>query len=467
MFANQEDNVTRVRDLFPAATYFPAGSDPRFGAVWDDASLVGPGDLYVHLDEADSDDAELAVERGAAVVVAERLLPVFGTKQVVVADCHVALRKLYAAQDVTEAPPVDQIVVGGSAGDERAATLLASIRASAGSPIGLRTERCEDDGEHCVRTRGGSTAVWLRRCGLGGVRQAVVQATPATPFHGRTETICLTAFRCDGLTPQGERRWDSVASHRAALRTAAGLSGFEGTLVTNADDPDCLRLAATHPGRLFTFGESGEADLQATAIDGHSGGQTFLVACGADSACVALPTPGRAARRDALAAIATALAGGMDLHAAVAGLDLAAATPGCLESVVEGQAFGAYLDFSVRPLDLADALEGAGAVTGRVIAVVRLSEDASVAREQIATASRSADRVFAHGELDDSSQSLANVTVIDDRLAAMAVALGLAEEGDAVLVAGCTEGPRGTSDRNAVVKLLRRRLACEDTRAAA
>lgn len=467
MFTSEE-NTTRLRDLFPAATYSPAGCDPRFTAVWSDASLVGPGDVYVHLDEMDSSDAELAVERGASAVVAERLLPVFGTQQVVVADCYAAYRKLNAAQELPEAPTVRQVVVAGSTGGERTATLLAAIHASTGVAIGLLTEHSEDDGEHCVRRNVTSKpSAWLHRCELGGVSTAVVQASTDLPFTGKTDVLCLTSFRCDGLTPGGERRWESIASHRAALRVASGLPGFEGTLVTNADDPDCVRLAAAHPGRLVTFGETSEADLQATPFESQAGEQSFILAHGADSACVSIPTPGRAARRDATAAVATAIARGFDLHAAAAGLDLVSPTVGRLDPVVAGQAFGTLLDYAVTPLEIADALEGARRDSGALIAVVRLADDASVAEEQIKTASQLADRVFAHGNQADGDDCPGNVTVIDDRLAAMAVALGLAESGDSVLLLGCLDGPKGLVDRPAVTKLLRRRLACEDSQAAA
>lgn len=475
MFTSEE-NTTRLRDLFPAATYSPAGCDPRFASAWSDAALVGPGDVYVHLDEMDSTDAELAVERGAVAVVAERLLPVFGTQQIVVADSHAALQKLTAVRDLPDTSAleqmVEQVVVAGSCGGERTAALLAAIQASTGRPTGLLTEHSEDDGEHCVRRAPGSMpTAWLRRCGLGGVTTAIVQATPELPFTGSTKVLCLTSFRCDGLSADGGRQWESIASHRAALRIAAGLSGFEGTLITNADEPDCLRLAATHPGRLITFGASGEADLHVTPVERDSGGQTFILAYGSDSACVSIPTAGRSARRDAVAAVATAIARGFDLHTASNGLDLVGATHGQLEPVVAGQPFSTLLDYAVRPLEIADALEGARNGPGSLIAVVRLSDDPAVAGEQMQTASRLADRVFAHGDVPHESPNEGgrpeNVTVIDDRLAAAAVALGLAEPGDAVVMLGCVEGPRGLADRAVVTKLLRRRLACEDSRAAA
>ena len=373
--SNELSNTTRLRELFPGADYYPAGCDPRYAGVGSDPHAIEPGDVFVHLDEFDSSDAELAVARGAAAVVAERLLPIHDAPQAIVEDSRVALRKLRAAAAGPN-QSIEQIVMVGSLGSERAATQLAAILSGRGEPVGLFTQSCDDDGEHCLRrdaSRPEAAALWLERCELGGVKTVIAEATPDTPIERAASVVCVTSLRCDGLNTHGLRQWPALATHRAALRASAGLVGFGGLLVVNADDPDALHLAARHTGRLVVFGESDAADVRVTSVDQSRGEQTFLVACGADSACVTIPCSGRASRRDAAAAIATAVACGVDLHVAASSLSLGAGTPARLRAVVAGQPYSVCTDAAMRPLELAEALEGAGTPPGRLIAVVRLS----------------------------------------------------------------------------------------------
>lgn len=461
---NDQHKSIRLRDVFPGADFYPAGADPRFAAVRTDPDAVAPGDLFVLLDEFDSTDAVAALARGASAVVADRLLPIPEAPQAVVEDSQAALRRLRTEATKPRAT-TEQVAFVGSLGAESAATTLAAILASRGRAVGLLTDACDDDGEHCLPRDASDpvgVAQWRRRCELGGVATTVIQATPDTPLDEPPAVLCVTSLRCDGLTAEGERRWPAIASHRAALRDCVRLAEFRGVLVVNADDPDGLHLASEHAGRVVAFGESDAADLRIVPIESCPGEQTMLVACGAESACVTIPTAGRAARRDAAAAIATAVALGTDLHVAASGLSLAGGCPSHLRPVFAGQDYGVFTDTAVRPLELADALDGAAASSGRLLAVVRLADAASVAREQVAVAGKIADRVFAYGESAASVATPANVTVVDDPLAAMAVAIGLAEPPDTVLVAGASD-----YDRDAAAKLVRRRLECEDRRAAA
>lgn len=455
----------RLRDLLPEAVYLPPDSDPRFAAVATDPAAVAPGDVYVHLDPAGSSGAEAAAARGAAAVISERLLPLGGVTQVVVADSRAAHRRLVAsiADSRTASGPV-VVAVGGDAGAEHAATLLAAIHAHAGEAVGLLTQRVIDDGEHCLvrrETTPRTASSWLRRCALGGVATAIAEATPASPLGETPLVATLVSLRCDQLDQEARPRWPSVAAHRAAVLGALGPLDAGVTLVASADEPAAARVAASHPGRVITFGDSAAADVRSVTVESHGGGQSVIVTIGSESACVGVPTPGRAARRETLAAIATAYALGFDARTTLRGIELAPRFAAVAEPVACGQPFSVLLDRAMRPLELADAADAASWGGGRLLATLRLAEVEVVARRQVATLAKMADRVFAYGA-PLGGEVPANVTVVEDGLAAMAVALGLADDGDSVLLAGA----RGR-DRVTAIKLLRRRLECEGRRAAA
>lgn len=467
MLANN-NKPTRLREIFPGADYFPAGADPALTNVRSDVTEVIPGDVFVQLDEFDPIDAEEAEYRGASVIVAERLLPGIQVTQVVVDDCFEACRMLAALEAEEAAPPAaTRIHIAGARGAERAANLLAALHATAGENVGLLTESCEDDGEICLSRRRNSRRGadwWSHRCRLGGVSTEIIATTPRLMAHEQPLVACLTSLRCDTLDERGNQRWQSSESHRnAVLRSLGGIDSAV-TLVTNADDAECQEFADEHTGRVITFGEGDQADIRGMMVENTPGGQELIVTAGGESIGVALPTPGRGARRDLLAAIATAVAVGFDLSKAAADSGVRPALPLSLEPVSCGQPFTVMLDRAVGSLDLADAIEGAAAGTGRTYITLRLADEARIAERQIAVASHMADRVIAHGDAGLLSDIPSGVTIVEDRLAAMAVVIGLADEGDTVLLAGCFDDEK---DRETATNLLRRRLACEDQRAAA
>ncbi|QDT68407.1 MurE-like ligase [Planctomycetes bacterium MalM25] len=466
MLSDQTKSI-RVRDVLSAAAFFPADADPVGATVCTHLDQVAPGGLFVHEDAFDSSDAEAAEARGAAAVIAERILPGVRIPQVIVDDCREAGRLLSEHASRPIEPSVLRIHVAGARGAERTALTLAARHAAAGERVGLLTESCEDDGEACLPRRRNSSRGpewWARRCELSGVSTAIVATTPRLHAEQTPLVVCLTSLRCDALNETGEVAWENSEAHREAILAAVGRIDSGVTLVVNADDPDCVRFASSHWGRVVMFGETERADLRGVVLDQQAGGQELLITAGGESAALEIEAPGRGARRDTLAAIATAMAVGMDLTAAVADHGVAPRTPLSLETVQSGQPFGLRLDRAMGPLDLAEAIEGVTVGGERAYVALRLADDPRVATRQLNTAARMADRVLAHGDAAMLDRLPPNATVVEDRLAAMAVVLGLADEGDTVLVAGCRD--QG-NDRDTADMLLRRRLECEDRRAAA
>lgn len=425
-----------LRELLPTATFYPAGADPMASAMTADAERVTPTTLYVHLDEFDAAGAERAAGRGATAVLAERLLPGIGVPLIVVDDVRHAYVGLRSEFD-KPVPTTDLFLVAGSVGRSVTAGLLSRltrvIRRNTNEPIAVVS----------------------------------LDASASAVPEGPARLVCLTNARADGLTTDGRRKWQSAAEHRRAIEQTLALVDGGTTLVANADDQDCLALASGHTGALVTYGERPDADVTLTELESYPGGQEFLVACGYESGAVRVSTPGAAYRSNCGAAIATGLAAGLDLASCLAAVEDAPRPYGMLQPVICGQRFPVVLDRATRPIALRATLRAAGpAGGGRLVATIRLSRDRAISSEQLATASRLADRVIAFGGPADADRSNEIVTVVNDRDAAIAITIGLADEGDAVLVAGCT--PRTLAgDRELVEGLLTRRLAHADADAAA
>ena len=470
---DQNKTTKRLRDLLPEAQFFPSASDPVAISMSDDPTAISHGSLYVHLDDCDSTGAESAAKRGASAVVAERLLPSIDAPQVIVEDIRAAKRLLESELGEDFNNPAPLIAIGGSCGRTTIAGLLASIFAHAGAPVGVYGTLGSDDGEtYLPHDRLVAPSLrwrkWLRRCHLGEVSAAITTAAPGrrTPLaEGKLQAdlVCLTSLRGDRLDTSGKVRWQSVVNHRAAMRRAVGPLGTQTALIANGDDPDCMAFASESPGPLFTYGETKGLDLVVTPVSEYPGGQEFMIQCGKHTACVTVSCTGAAFRNNCVAAIATALVAGIDLLAAVRGVELAPAPIGTMEQVSCGQAFPVYLDRAMRPLALRSALSAALPNGGaRQVVAFRLAEDQRTAHEQLMVAQSMADRVIAWGQPAGAGHR--KTTIVEDQLSAIALAVGLADEGDAVLVAGMVDHQ---AEREMIEEMIRRRLESEESRSAA
>ncbi len=451
-----------VRELLPSAAFFPESSSPTVQAIQTDASAVKPGDLYIHLEECDAVGAIWAAERGATAIVAERLLPGLSTPLAIVSDIR-QTHKILADHFSTHSAKIDTplITVGGSVGRSTVVELLAAISLAEGKLIGLRNSDLEADGTG-LDLPVGSSEHWLKRCHRNSVDYALLASTPENSGVDHTPSVaCVTSLRCDALDTYGNRKWDSIVEHRLTVEKSLGHLSSKTTLVLNADDADCVSLTSVHAGPIITFGELAHADVRATAIESHTGGQVFIVTYGKESVALSAQLPGAAFRSNCLAAISTAIAMGFELTKAVRAVESALPRIGMLESVVCGQAYALKLDRAARPLAIRSAIEAArSSTTGKVLVALPLAKEDSVAREQLTAAECMSDRVFVSRETDFEYEFEEVTTLVEDRLQSLALAIGLADPGDVVLALGYN---CDSEDRNLVDSLVRHRLTFEQT----
>jgi UDP-N-acetylmuramoyl-L-alanyl-D-glutamate--2,6-diaminopimelate ligase len=227
--------------------------------------------------------------------------------------------------------------------------------------------------------------------------------------------------------------------------------------VLNADDENLAYLRERAAGTILTYGIDAEADLRATALDIGPHGSRFHLAGPRWEGTVTLRLPARFNVSNALAALGLAEAEGLDPETATAALADVEGVPGRMERIDLGQPFGVIVDYAhtadslgkvlreLRPLTAGRLIAVFGSAgdrdptkrgpMGRVAAehadlVVVTDEDPRTeapweVNEQIAAGARAA------GAVDRET-----LWIIDDRRAAIAHALRMAEAGDMVLLAG-------------------------------
>ncbi len=424
-----------------------------------DARRVTAGALFVCVPgfRADGHDfAGAAVERGAVALVVERPLepPV---PQLVVGDARAALG---LAADAFFGFPTRELQVGavtGTNGKTTTAFLLHAILAAAGRRPGLLGT---------IESR------------VGGERRAVVHTTPESLDLQRTFREMLDAG--DGSCAM------EASSHGTELRRLVGTRfaalaftnlspehlDLHGTLdayfdakrrlfvegdVDGRRPPAAVNVGNPHGRRLaeelrelgdepLAFAVDGEAALRADGLELDASGSRFE----ADGLALETRLRGRFNVENVLAAVALARLMKVEDEAIVRGVGEVGSVPGRFEAVDEGQPFAVLVDFAHTPDALANVLaEARNLATGRVVCVFGCGGDRDRAKRPLMgeVASRLADTVIVTSDNPRSEDPLAiieealagtdgNAQTEPDRAAAIERALGLAGDGDVVVIAG-------------------------------
>jgi UDP-N-acetylmuramoyl-L-alanyl-D-glutamate--2,6-diaminopimelate ligase len=168
---------------------------------------------------------------------------------------------------------------------------------------------------------------------------------------------------------------------------------------------------------------------------------------------VTSPLPGRFNVANALAALAAVHALGAELDVLVEALARGVVVPGRMQPVNEGQDFAVLIDYAHTPDSLENVLRGARDLTrGRVVCVFGAGGDRDRGKrpQMGAAAAGLADQVIVTSDnprSEDPDAIIAeimsgvdagatNVRVEPDRAGAIALAIGLADRGDVVVIAG-------------------------------
>jgi UDP-N-acetylmuramoyl-L-alanyl-D-glutamate--2,6-diaminopimelate ligase len=240
--------------------------------------------------------------------------------------------------------------------------------------------------------------------------------------------------------------------------------------VVNVDDEWGRRLVEELVEELLqaghdqpvTFAIERDADVRALDVRSSASGASFTVAADGERAGVRLPLPGLFNVSNALGALAAVRALGIRLTDAAASLASAPSVPGRFEPVEEGQRFSVLVDYAHTPDSLENVLAAARELLaqtagGRLVCVVGAGGDRDREKRPLMgeAARRLADHVVitsdnprsedpdaiiasivegAEAAARDGAASALDVEV--DRRAAIERAVGLAQDGDIVVIAG-------------------------------
>jgi UDP-N-acetylmuramoyl-L-alanyl-D-glutamate--2,6-diaminopimelate ligase len=431
-----------------------------------DSRKVGAGALFFCVPGEKVDGHEFgagAVEAGAVALVVERELDL-DVAQVVVPDARAAMAPVAARFWGDPTAELRVVGVTGTNGKTTTAFLLREILEAAGIQCGLLgTVRQVVGGVEEEVERTTPEAIDLqgtfRRMLEGGDKACVMEVSSHALALHRADAIHFDVALFTNLTQDHLDFHADMEDYFRAKRLLFEMG--PDAAVINGDDEYGRRLAGEFD-RLTFSAEGGEADFAADDVSFDSEGASFVVDHpsvdrgqeGASRARTTVRTrlPGHFNVANALGAFAAAQALGVDAEKAAAGLARAKRVPGRFEPVDEGQAFAVLVDYAHTPDSLENVLRAARRLSaGRVLVVFGAGGDrdrdkrskmgrAGAALSDLAIVTsdnpRSEDPEAIIAEVLGGVENGANVEVEPDRRAAIALALGQAQPGDTVVIAG-------------------------------
>lgn len=330
------------------------GDDVRVRRCTDDPSRCRPGDLFVARVSGRGDGHEqvpAAIARGAAAVVAERMVATDGLPLCLVPDAGRTLATIAQALAGDPSRELRVIAVAGTSGKTTTAWLAAAALAEAGHRVGVLSDLgClgpddaapADDDIACPH----ALAAWLARLASAGCSHAIVEVSSgmlaAQAFAGVvSDTVVVTNAAAAHLdahgTPQAYRR--ILARVMPSLRAG-------GVFVSGMGSGATRRFAAAAPGGVtcVTAGLRATCDVRAIAVERSLSGRTSLLSVGGQLVPVASDTPTVPFVRDVVLAAAVGVRYGMSLERIARGIESAGAVPGRVERIDRGQDAAVFVD---------------------------------------------------------------------------------------------------------------------------
>lgn len=340
------------------------------------------GDVFVARHGAHGDGHESvarAVARGAAAVVAERIVPSGGVPLCIVPDTNWAHARLQHALAGDPAARMRVVAVTGTSGKTTTAWLAAAALAEGGVRVGVLSDLgClgPDSLVPAVQDIGrpARLAAELARLAAAGCTHAIVEVSSRQlATHALAgvacDTVVVTNVACAHLDLHGTAR-----AYRRIMARALDMLGRGGCLVADGDGRlDRLLHRATRAGdetTSLTAGFRAGCDVRGGTVTRGLGGQSFLLSGAGQMVPVTVGSPLRSFVRDALLAAAVGLRYGVGPATIARALEAAEPVPGRMERLDRGQEVSVFIDSAGTGHALAATLGGLRRLTrGRLVIV--------------------------------------------------------------------------------------------------
>ncbi len=460
MTLNELKNGIRIKETWGNLEVAPK-------AVRYDSRAVKPGDLFVAMRGEVVDGhrfIDMAIAQGAVGIIAEEAPQMVNLEVgwLRVEDSRVALGPI--AADLFGQPSRDMKVAGitGTNGKTTTAFLVQHLSDAAQRRCGLiGTVRYDTGGRsfEASRTTPESSDVHelLAEMRENGCRAAVMEVSS----HGLEQhRVAGVAFDVGVFTNLSQDHLDYhktmenyFAAKRILFEQMENQSEKKPVMVVNGDDEYGQKLLrGDFPGvEKLCFGMGVGRDFRASDVKSRFEGTSFMLEAKKRQFLVRSPLIGGFNVSNALAALATATAMGLNLREAIQHLADGPQVPGRMEAVGENLPFRVFVDYAHTPDALEKACETLRELKpNRLITVFGCGGDRDRAKRPLMAraASQGSDVVVLTSDnprtedpkqiLDDARKGIsgAECAVIEDRETAIRQAIFDAGERDIILIAG-------------------------------
>ena len=458
--------LMELLSVLPEAEVSSPAQDPDIARIRYDSRQVLPGDLFVAIRGGKSDGALFAadaVRRGASAVVSDRPAPTGLTGTVAWVRVPAPRRALALLSARRAGDPCRKLVIAvvtGTNGKTTTAMLLQAVLARrhglAGflGTIGFHTGKRQGPAQ---RTTPEAPVIQdlLAEMVQEGVGAAALEVSSHALALERVEGCAFDVAVLTNITQDHLDFHGDMESYAGAKSRLFAMRKPGAPAIVNADDPYGRRLAREVLPPVVTYSARGaEADVRADQIRCDLSGVSFDAVHAGGRFRIASPLLGRFNVENLLAAAASGLALGM------AGEDIAAAcaslrrVPGRLEPVEAGQPYAILVDYAHTADALERLLEALRELTEKKIVLVfgcggdrdrgkrvpmgqiagRLSDIAIATSDN--PRSEDPEAILAQVEEGLKASGAKKYLKIADRAEAIRAAIGLANPGVVVVIAG-------------------------------
>ncbi len=465
--------VADLAALIPNAI-IEGDSEIEITGITNHSRRVAPGELFVCIpgipgyQEDRHPYAAAAVQAGAAAVVAERKVDV-NAPVILVKNARHALGVFSAHFYGHPSRELKLIGVTGTNGKTTTAHMIEAILRYAGHKTGLMGNIGTKIGDALFQTDINTQEPPvlqgnLRKMADTNCSYAVMEVTSQGLDAGRVlgcdfRTAVFTNLTQDHLDYHGTMENYIAAKGLFFSRLGNGFTGdfaAEKIAVLNADDPASAVFRKLTAAHVLTYGIREEADVRAEDIRLSARGTSFRAVTYKGTIDMQLGMVGTFNVYNALAAITAALAEGLPLETIRDGLVSLPGVPGRMEVINEGQSFLALVDYAHTPDGLDNVLRAVrGFAEKKVITVFGCGGDRDRTKRPIMGGiaadysdfvvvtsdnprSENPRRILADIEegLREKQYPASRYQIVEDRAAAIARAVEMAEPGDVIVIAG-------------------------------
>lgn len=426
-----------------------------------DSRLVEQGTLFFCINgyTVDGHDfAQQAIEKGAVAIVAERPLSV-SVPVIMVSDTKRVMARLASRFYGEPTKQVNLIGVTGTNGKTSVTHILDRLFRDAEHTTGLIGTMYTKIADEMIETRNTTPeSLVLQQRFRAMVDKKVDTALMEVSSHalhlGRVRGCDFNIAVFTNLTPDHidyHETMDNYLYAKSLLFSQLG-NTYEGKVaVINSDDPVSDRLIQMTTADVVTYGIKKAADFKATNVKVTAAGTVFTLVAFGESIQIELKLIGLFNVYNALAAIAAGYMSGLTLSQMKQSLKKVKGVAGRFEAVDAGQDFTVIVDYAHTPDSLENVLQTVqDFAENHVHVVVGCGGDRDSTKRPVMAriAVQYADETIFTSDnprTEDPKAILADMTtlldadqfaVIEDRKIAIKTAIGQANKGDIVVIAG-------------------------------